>query len=501
MKHPLRHVGRLLKIGATLARHDALFVFDLVPQVEPLVRLASPLVNRKAQGRPGERLAQALQEMGPAFIKLGQSLATRADLVGEAIARDLTLLQDRLPSFPPDEARATIEGELGQPIEVLFASFIDEPVAAASIAQVHRAVTTEGDPVAVKILRPGIEAKIERDLDFFNWIAGWAEMLHPPLRRLKAVETVAMFARATRAEMDLRLEASAASEFAENNADDEDFVVPAVDWQRTGRRVVTFEWVDGLRPDDTEGLSAAGLDRTAILETASRVFFNQVFRDGFFHADMHPGNMRIDPNTGQIIALDFGVMGRIDLSMRRDLALVLLGFLTRDYERVTEVFFRAGYVPPNQDRAAFTQALRAVGEPILGLPLEKISFAKLLGQLLATATTFEMTTEPQLLLLQKTMVVAEGVGRALNPSVNMWQVAQPLVEEWMRRHLGPAATVRRNVEEWADLVSRIPSLVRSLETDMRETRVLIHDLNPRHHFYWFVAALVAFLIGLAIGWA
>ncbi|WP_088560380.1 2-polyprenylphenol 6-hydroxylase [Arboricoccus pini] len=500
MKHPLRHVSRFLKIGFILARYDALFVFELVPQLEPFVRLARPITNKAAAGRPGERLAKALQELGPAFIKLGQSLATRADLVGETMARDLALLQDRLPSFPAAEARATVERQLGKPIEALFAVFEDEPVAAASIAQVHRAVTMEGDLVAVKILRPGIERRIEHDLDFFVWLANWAERLHAPLRRLRLIETVGLFARATRAEMDLRLEASAASEFALNNADDEAFGVPAVDWERTAKRVVTFEWVDGVRPDETMALDAAGLDRTAILENASRVFFNQVFRDGFFHADMHPGNMRIDPSTGRIIALDFGIMGRIDMEMRRDLALVLLGFLTRDYAKVADVFFRAGYVPVDQDKSAFTQALRAVGEPILGLPLEKISFARLLGQLLATAATFEMTTEPQLLLLQKTMVVAEGVGRALNPRINMWQVAQPLVEEWMRRHLGPAATVKRNVAEWATLFERIPRLVARLEADVQQTRVLVRDLNPRHHFYWFVIVLVAFTIGLAIGW-
>ncbi len=496
-----RNLARLLASARCLTRHDALLPLALVPQLAPLVRVLERFADHTAPGRPGERLARALQEMGPAFIKLGQSLATRADLLGETIARDLSMLQDRLPPFPGAEARATVERELEQPLHALFERFEDTPVAAASIAQVHFAVTTEGERVAVKILRPGIEQAIERDLDFFAWLAEWAERLHPPLRRYKPVEAVRLLARSTRREMDLRLEAAAAAEFAENNKDAVGFRVPRVDWRRTGRRVVTFEWVEGLPADERDRLIAAGLDPDAILERAAVVFFNQVFRDGFFHADMHPGNMLIDPKTGDIVALDFGIMGRLELADRKNLAEVLLGFLERDYARVAEVFFRAGFLPSDQDRAAFTQACRALGEPILGLPLNEISFGRLLGQLLATAEEFEMETQPQLLLLQKTMVVAEGVGRALNPSVNIWTLARPLVEDWMRANLGPEAQLREAVVEGVTTLRRLPGalgrLERLLEAEPRRPRG--EPRGPRTgRLDWLLALAIGLLLGLAL---
>jgi len=497
-----RNLARLVACARCLARHNALFPMELVPQLHPVLRIAERFVDRRAPGRPGERLARALQEMGPAFIKLGQSLATRADLLGETIARDLSLLQDRLPPFPAAEARATVERELEQPLEALFTSFEDRPVAAASIAQVHFATTTEGEQVAVKILRPGIEEAIGRDLDFFLWLAEWAERLHPPLRRYKPVEAVRLVARSTRREMDLRLEAAAAAEFAENNKDAVGFRVPRVDWRRTGRRVVTFERVEGLPADERERLLAAGLDPDAILERAAVVFFNQVFRDGFFHADMHPGNMLIDPKTGDIVALDFGIMGRLELADRRNLAEVLLGFLERDYARVADVFFRAGFLPPDQDRAAFTQACRALGEPILGLPLNEISFGRLLGQLLATAEEFEMETQPQLLLLQKTMVVAEGVGRALNPSVNIWTLARPLVEQWMRENLGPEAQLREAVAEGVSTLRRLPGalgrLERLLEAGPPRTAPAPGE-RARDRLAMLLALLLGLVLGLALG--
>lgn len=497
-----RNLARLVAGARCLARHNALFPMALVPQLAPALRLAERFADRRAPGRPGERLARALQELGPAFIKLGQSLATRADLLGEGIARDLSLLQDRLPPFPSEAARATVERDLEQPLDSLFASFEDRPVAAASIAQVHFATTTEGEPVAVKVLRPGIEEAIARDLDLFLWAAEWAERLHPPLRRYKPVEAVRLLARSTRREMDLRLEAAAAAEFAQNNRDAQGFRVPRVDWRRTGRRVVTFEWVEGLPADERERLVAAGLDPDAILERAAVVFFNQVFRDGFFHADMHPGNMLIDPKTGDIVALDFGIMGRLELADRRNLGEVLLGFLERDYARVADVFFRAGFLPPDQDRAAFTQACRALGEPILGLPLSEISFGRLLGQLLATAEEFEMETQPQLLLLQKTMVVAEGVGRALNPTVNIWALARPLVEAWMRENLGPEAQLREAVAEGMQTLRRLPvtlgRIERLLEPAGGRPRGETGSL-PAGRLDLLLAAAIGLLLGLVLG--
>ncbi len=494
----LRYAWRLLGIGRTLARHNALFPFELLPQARPFLRLARPFANRDAAGRPGQRLAAALEELGPSFIKFGQSLATRTDLLGEAIARDLATLQDRLPSFPAEAARATIAADLEQPVEALFSAFEDRPVAAASIAQVHFATTTEGEEVAVKVLRPGIERAIERDLGFFTWLARLVERTQPHLRHYKPVEAVAIFAQATRRELDLRLEAAAAVELGENSRDYEGFRVPEVDWRRTGRRVVTFERIIGQDITNRAALILAGHDPDRIMENAAKAFFSQVFKDGFFHGDMHPGNILID-REGTIVALDFGIMGRVDMNDRRHMAEILVGFLERDYVKVADVFFAAGFLPDDADRMAFVQAVRSIGEPILGLPLEQISFGRLVGQLLAMAEQFRMQTQPQLLLLQKTMVVAEGVGRLLNPQVNMWQLAQPLVEEWILVNLGPGARVRQAVTDGLQMAGRLPHLVRRLEEALerdRDRHLHVDRVAPLHGWLW--PLLAGLLIGLAL---
>ncbi len=460
-----RHLVRLVTIAAILARYDAAFPLQRVGGARLLAWWFHLWRRRSAELRslrPGQRLALALQAMGPAFIKLGQALSTRADLIGEDMASDLAQLQDRLPPFPTAEARAAIERELGKPITELYAAFDDEPTAAASIAQVHFARTAEGDAVAVKVLRPGIAAKMARDLDLFEWLAHLAERWQPSLRRLKPVAVVETMRETVRIEMDLRLEAAAADELRQNFAGDDGFRVPRVDWARTARTVLTLERVGGIRVDDRAALVAAGFDLRDLLTRAAANFFFQVFRDGFFHADMHPGNLFIDTD-GALVAVDFGIMGRLDRATRFYLADMLVAFLNRDYRRVAEVHFEAGYVPRDQSLDGFAQAARAIGEPIFGRPVGEISLGRLLAQLFQVTQQFQMETQPQLLLLQKTMVLVEGMGRQLDPEINMWLLARPLVEEWMRANRGPEARLADMLSQSAELLERLPVTLRRVE--------------------------------------
>lgn len=455
-------LARLIGIARTFARHDALFPLERMGVTPVIVSVAKLMSRREAPGRPGERLSAALEELGPTFIKLGQALSVRPDLVGEEIADDLSALQDSLPPFLGSIARETIEEELAAPVDELFASFDDTPVAAASIAQVHFAETHEGDKVAVKVLRPGIEARFRKDIDLFLWLARMVERTRPALRRLRPLEVVRTFEASVQIEMDLRLEAAAASELRENTEDDTGFRVPKIDWVRTGCRVMTLERIEGIRIDDLAALEEAGFAPRDILRRSAESFFNQVFRDGFFHADIHPGNMFVAPD-GTLCPVDFGIMGRLDRKTRNYLADMLIGFLDRDYKRVAEVHFEAGYVPARKSLGAFTQAIRSIGEPILGKPLHEISLARLLAHLFQVTETFEMEAQPQLLLLQKTMLVAEGVGRTLDPSVNMWALARPLIEEWILINRGPEARLRDAVSETVTSLEQLPRLLSRAE--------------------------------------
>ncbi len=463
-----RNLGRVLRIGwrigLILIENEAFLPAEKAARASPFLRLWRRFRQRRkgAEERPGARLAAALERLGPSFIKLGQILSTRADLLGEEIAADLASLQDRLPPFPASAAKAIIEAEFKRPLESLYAAFEEKAVAAASIAQVHFARTADGREVAVKVLRPGIALAFARDLDLFRWLARLLERFAPSARRLKPVEVVETLAEVVELEMDLRLEAAAASELVENFAGDQSLRIPLVDWERTGQSVLTLERVRGIRIDDREALLAAGHDIGALLAKAGAVFFNQVFRDGFFHADQHPGNLFVD-EEGRIAAVDFGIMGRLDPDTRSFLADMLIGFLKHDYRRVAEVHFAAGYVPPRRSVAAFTQACRSIGEPIFGKPLEEISIARLLAQLFRVTGQFEMETQPQLLLLQKTMVQVEAIGRRLDPSVNIWALARPLIESWLRESRGPEARLRAFSTEIGETIARLPHLVRQFE--------------------------------------
>lgn len=461
----IRNALRLLRVARILARHDALFLLDrlnLAPAIRWAARLGKLGASNRSKGRPGERLSRALQEAGPSFIKFGQALSTRSDLLGEDLCNDLSLLQDKIPAFSRAEAHAAITRELGAPPAEIFASFDDEAHAAASIAQVHFAVTKEGNDVAVKILRPDIEMAFHNDISMFSWAARMVERRAPQYRRLKPIESVAVLEQTIRMEMDLRYEAAAAAELGENFSDDPTFNTPAVDWSLSGQRVMTTERLSGIPLDDREAILAAGHDPLDVLQKAADSFFNQVFRDGFFHADLHPGNLFV-MDDGSVGAVDFGIMGRLDMADRRYLGGMLLGFLTRDYRRVAEIHMEAGWIPGHKSVEDFTQACRAIAEPILDKPQNEVSIARLLGLLFQVAKSFHMETQPQLLLLQKTMLVAEGTARSLAPEANMWFMAKPLIESWMVQHLGPEARIRDMATGTVEMLERLPRVVRNLE--------------------------------------
>lgn len=463
----LRHILRLLTIARTLARHDALFILERLQLAPTVVTLAKLVSSRNVPGRPGERLARAFQEMGPSFIKVGQMLSTRSDLLGEEMAADLSHLQDKLPPFPTDQAQAAIEAEFGQPIDALFEHFDDESVAAASIAQVHFAITSDGQEVAVKVLRPNIEDAFQGDLELFFWGARLLERTRPELRRLKPVQSVETLARSVEMEMDLRFEAAAADELRENFQGDTSVFIPTINWQRTGQRVLTTERVHGIPFSDVEAIAKAGHDPYEVLKKTSEAFFHQAFRDGMFHGDLHPGNLFVLPD-GAVGIVDFGIMGRLDRATRKHLAEMLLGFMTRDYRRAAEVHFEAGWIPAHQSVDEFTQACRSIAEPILDRPQNEISIARLLGQLFQITQTFEMETQPQLLLLQKTMLVAEGTGRNLAPDANMWLIARPLIEAWMRANLGPEARIKDAAAQTLDALRKLPAVVQGLESALSQ---------------------------------
>ncbi len=474
-----KHILALLRIGVLLARHDALFPLEWLAFGAGFVRLTRFFLPPRAEVaglRPGVRIALALQRLGPSYIKLGQALSTRSDLIGEAMAADLSTLQDRLPPFPSAQAIAVIEEELGQKIDQLFSAFDAQPVAAASVAQVHFATTTEGLDVAVKVLRPGVAAAFARDLDLLLWLAERIEAWRPEWQRVHPIEIVRRLHESVEFEMDLRLEASAAAELAENFKDDPWFRVPRIDWSRTAKRMLVTERIRGIQIGDKDAILAAGLEPRMLVGRAAAAFFAMVFRDGFFHADLHPGNLFVN-EEGILIAVDFGIMGRLDRKHRYYLADMLLGFLTGDYRKVAQVHFDAGFVPPSESVDAFTQACRSIGEPLLERPLEQISVARLLSQLFQITRQFKMETQPQLLMLQKTMVLAEGLGRQLDPTVNMWELARPLIEEWMALNRSAPARAMIGAADLLAGLERLPSLLSDVERTLKQ---LAHGGLPIH---------------------
>ncbi|CAN5253633.1 2-polyprenylphenol 6-hydroxylase [soil metagenome] len=464
---------RIAVAGAILARHGGLLRPEELSDLPWPARLVLRLGRLFPPGR--ETLNDTLVRSGPSYIKLGQFLATRPDIVGVARANQLRLLQDRLPPFPADEARAVLAAQFAENPDTLFPEF-GPAVAAASIAQVHRAVTPEGRIIAVKILRPAIEERFSRDLGDFRFAAKWLERFSFEARRLRLAAAVETLARSVKLELDLRMEAAAIVEMAANVGEEEGFRVPVVDWQRTARRVLTTDWIDGTPLSDLDALKARHIDLPALADAVIQNFLKHAIRDGFFHADMHPGNLFADEN-GTLVAVDFGIMGRLTPRERLFLAEILHGFVIRDYARVAQVHFDAGYVPAHQDVATFAQALRAIGEPIMDQPAHAISMARLLTQLFEVTGQFDMQTQPQLLLLQKTMVVVEGVARMLNPSFNMWAASEPVVRDWLERHLGPVGQLEGAAGGAAQLGRLFTALPDMLGEAQRATHMLADMAN------------------------
>ncbi len=463
----IKKLFTLFKLGRKLAKSDALTIaakFNKPPlAIKMLFNLLSFSFIKNQQvnqnDSEGKRLSNSLQSMGTTFIKLGQFLATRPDIIGEELSKHLENLQDRLPPFPLSQAKEMIKKDLG---EETFNSIINlsEPVAAASIAQVHKAQINDNGTikdVAIKILRPNIKKIFNEEIDALMLFAFLVESLIKKTKRLKLIEVVFLLKEITNLEMDLRFEAAAANEYAENTKNDVGFKVPTIYWNFTSENVMTLDWVDGISIRETEELTKRNFDTKKIASDIIQYFLRHAVRDGFFHADMHQGNVFID-NNGQIVTIDFGIMGRLDKLSQRFLAEILYGFIQRDYKKVAEVHLVANLVPKDVPVDDLAQALRSIGEPIFGQSVKDISGGKLLKQLFDVTEKFNMQTQPQLLLLQKTMVVVEGVARKLNPDTNIWETSKPVLESWLKETKDPINSINEVVKNSTEVLKKLPEL-------------------------------------------
>jgi len=461
-----KSIFQLFKIARKLASSGAVDTINEVYNIPFSIKLffdffsigsTKKLINRSK--KPGEKLCDALEGMGTTFIKLGQFLATRPDIIGETLADDLVKLQDKLPPFELYESKKILKKEIG---ENLYQNIVElsEPIAAASIAQVHIAKIKIDDnqkEVAVKILRPDIEKKFNDELDALMLFAYIVENLFSKTKRLRLVEVVHLLREITNIEMDLRFEAAAANELYENTINDEGFNVPKIYWNYTSRKVLTLDKVDGISIREQELLKESGVDLKILSENLIQHFLKQAVRDGFFHGDMHQGNLFVDLK-GNIIPVDFGIMGRLDKNNRKYLAEILYGFIQRDYIKVAEIHFEAGLIPQNASKEEFAQALRSVGEPIFGQSIKDISGGNLLAQLFEITEKFNMPTQTPLLLLQKTMVTVEGVARKLYPETNIWEISRPVLEDWVKSVKSPKATIDTAINTSSEILKRIPDL-------------------------------------------
>ena len=460
----IKRVFQLFKIARKFSTSGAIDTINQIYNLPLTINLffnlfsiGSPKSEFQNTSKPGEKLCAALEGMGTTFIKLGQFLATRPDIIGEEMAKSLEKLQDKVPAFDIYEAKKVIRKEIG---DKQFSNILElsEPIAAASIAQVHLAKIkneNKNEEVAIKILRPNIEKLFNEELDALMLFAYIVENIFSKAKRLKLIEVVHLLREITNIEMDLRFEAAAANELYENTKNDLGFNVPKIYWNYTTKKVLTLDKVNGISIREHNKLKNLGVNLKSLAENLIQHFLKQAVRDGFFHGDMHQGNLFVD-KEGNIIPVDFGIMGRLDKSNRRFLAEILYGFIQRDYIKVAEVHFQAGLVPQNTSKEEFAQALRSVGEPIFGQSIKDISGGNLLAQLFEITEKFNMATQPPLLLLQKTMVVVEGVARKIYPETNIWEISRPVLEDWLKSVKSPKSTLDTAINTSNEIIKRIP---------------------------------------------
>lgn len=459
-----KQIRRLLHIQRVLVRHglDELVLATHLFRPIRFVGTLSPNYWLGAKDEPrGVRIRRTLEDLGPIFVKFGQTLSTRRDLLPDDIAEELIKLQDRVPAFPGSDAKAIVEQALGQPVSLVFAEFEEMPLASASVAQVHAARLHDGQDVVVKVLRPGIEKQIRSDIALLYELARLAQRFWSDAKRLRPIEVVAEFEKTILDELDLVREAANAAEMRRRFEDSEILYIPKVHWPYTRRQVLVMERISGIPVGDVETLKREGVDFKLLAERGVEIFFTQVLRDSFFHADMHPGNIFVTP-PAQYIAVDFGIVGSISREDKRYVAENLLGFFNRDYRRVAEMHIESGWIPKTTRVEEFESAVRAVSEPIFEKPLKDISYGHLLLRLFQVARRFDMEVQPQLVLLQKTLLNIEGLGRDLYPDLDLWQTAKPFLERWFKDEMGPKAGLRKiqsQLPEWAESWPEMPMLI------------------------------------------
>ncbi len=515
MKHP-KLLLRILKINKVLIEHgldDLLFNLPALKKYRLLQRLSPNAWRKKEFASRGERIRRTLEDLGPIYVKFGQALSTRKDILADDIADELVKLQDQVPPFSNDVAQQVIEGELGISTTEAFAEFSKTPLASASVAQVHAATLHTGEDVIVKVLRPDVEQWIHADIGLLYELAGFAEKFWPDAKRLHATEIVAEFEKTLLDELDLIREAGNAAKLKRNFKDSDSLYIPDVHWEFTRKKVLVLERIYGIPVGNIDELREKGADFKLLAERGVEIFFTQVFRDNFFHADMHPGNIFVDLPS-KYIAVDFGIIGTLTKSDQRYLAENFLAFFNQDYHRVAQMHVESGWVPSETKMEEFEAAIRSVCEPIFDKPLKDISFGLLLLRLFQTARRFDMEVQPQLILLQKTLLNIEGLGRQLYPELDLWQTAKPFLEAWFKERVSPKTKIKQAIKHFPEIAEKfpeIPSLLYQIlddaahtsqraQTHQKQLENLQKQVKQSHKSTLYIILASAMMISSAIIW-